>query len=119
VANLALSPTPLVADQNFLNITTGAVSLATYTGVTFSNSGREVLVFVNGSTASNATVVFGMTVLGQAIANLGPLAVPVSATSVLGPFHTVLDAPGTTTVTVTLSSVTGLSVVLAQFTGVT
>lgn len=119
MANLALTPTPLTPDQSFLNITTGAVSLATYTGVTFSNSGREVLVFVNGSTASNATVVFGMTVLGQAITNLGPVAIPTSATSVLGPFHSVLDAPGTTTVTVTLSSVTGLSVLLAQFVGVT
>ena len=119
MANMALTPTILTPDQSFFNATSAAQALTGFTGITFPNTGNQLLVWVNGSTPSNATVVVGTTVLGQAVANIGPLAIPVSATSVMGPFHSVLEAPGTPTVTITLSSVTGLSVALIQLPGVT
>lgn len=118
MANLALSPTLLTPDSSFASITAAAVALTGFTGVTFSNPGSVILVWINGSTASNATTVVGATVLGQAVTNLGPTAIPVSASSIQGPFHSVLDAPGTSTVTITLSSVVGLSVALIQIPGV-
>lgn len=115
MANLALVPQPLPGGLTGLNLTTNLVSLTSFTGVTFSNDGRMFLVMVNGATASNATVKIGTTVEGQAVASPTAYAVPVSATSVIGPFNADFAAAGFGgIVEIDFSSVVGLSVILIR-----
>lgn len=66
------------------------------TGISWSNTGTEVLWIINGATASNYTIKVGATVLGQAVTDFGPTACPVSNTAAqaLGPFAALYNQPG-------------------------
>jgi hypothetical protein len=112
-----LTPVPLVPDGVGLDLT---ASLATPTQVTlqFSNTGREVLAVAAGSTSETVTVDIGTTVLGQAVTNFTTVNLTNAHTVLFGPFHSVIDQPGGSTVQVVLSTTTAITVALLQFVGV-
>ena len=114
MANLALTPTSLTGAASILNVTSSASSPGANTGVTFTNDGTVFLIFINGSTASNATIKIASTVEGQGVTSIGPVAIPTTATSVLGPFNADFSAGFGGTAEVDLSSTTGLSVLLCK-----
>jgi hypothetical protein len=114
MANLALTPTSLTGGASILNVTSAAVSPGANTGVTFANDGQSFLIFINGSTASNATLKIASTVEGQGVTSIGPTAIPTTATSTLGPFNADFSAGFGGTVEVDLSSTTGLTVLLCK-----
>jgi hypothetical protein len=114
MANLALTPTSLTGAASILNVTSAASAPGANTGITFTNDGTTFLVFINGSTASNATIKIAATVEGQAVTSIGPTAIPTTATSILGPFNADFSGGFGGTVEVDLSSTTGLSVLLCK-----
>lgn len=94
-------------------------ALTGFTGVSWQNTGREVLAIINGATASNYTVNVGTTVGGHAVASDGPTALPVSNTTpqFLGPFDRYYnDASGN--LNIDFSSVATVTAVLLQLPGV-
>lgn len=111
-----LTPQQFTKAGAFLNPT--YTSLSAVTGVSFPNTGREVLAVLNGSTASNATVNFGITPDGQTVTPY-TVALPTSNTTpqFLGPFQEHLNQPDGT-VTIDLSSITGVSVAVLRLPGV-
>lgn len=117
MTTLALTPVTLPGGGSIYNVTSNASALTGNTGLTFTNDGQVFLIFINGSTASNATIKIAATVEGQGVTSIGPVAVPTSATSVLGPFDAAYSAGFGGTAEVDLSSVTGLSVLLAHYKG--
>lgn len=94
-------------------------ALTGFTGVQWTNTGREVLAIINGATASNYTVNVGTQVGGHAVTGDGPTALPVSNTApqFLGPFDRYYNqADGT--IQIDFSSVATVTAVLLQFPGV-
>lgn len=112
-----LTPTQLVADGAGLDLT---ALLATPTGTTlqFSNSGREILLVGAAAVSETVTVDIGATVLGQAVSNFTTVNLTNAHTVAFGPFHSLLDQPGGTTVQVVLSTITSITVALVQTIGV-
>jgi NADH/NAD ratio-sensing transcriptional regulator Rex len=118
MANQPLTPTQCVPDNTALNLTSlSGTAMTGFLGVTFNNSGREKLLVNVGATATTATVVIGSTVLGQAVTNFS-VVLTTSAINQIGPFHTIDDATGTTTVTITFNQVASVTVGLVQDAGV-
>jgi hypothetical protein len=116
VARQKLTPQPFTKASALLNPTYSA--LAGVTGIEFQNSGREVLAIINGSTASTATVNFGIAPDGQSVTPYS-VVLPVSNTTpqFLGPFDSKHDqADGN--VYIDLSSITGVTVAVLQLPGV-
>lgn len=64
-----------------------AGTLGSNTGVSFSNTGREVLYVQSGATATTANVQIGTTIEGQAVTALS-LTLHASSIDVIGPFPT-------------------------------
>lgn len=104
MARVTLTPVVLQADggvpaaagtaaTTFVQVTAGAGN-----GVVFPNVPGQTLLMVAGTSAGTATVVVGSTVLGQTITSF---TVPVNSLTpfaplaTIGPFHSVLDPPGT------------------------
>lgn len=112
-----LSPTQLVPDGAGLDLT---ALLATPTGTTlqFNNTGKEFLVVAAAAVSETVTVDIGALVEGQTVANFTTVNLTNAHTVVFGPFHTVDDQAGGSTMQVTLSTITSISVALLQFTGV-
>lgn len=117
MANLPLTPVSLPGGSAIYNVTSNAVAVGTNTGVTFTNDGQSFLIFVNGTTTSNATIKIASTVEAQGVTSIGPTAIPVSATSCLGPFNADFSAGFGGTVEVDVSTPTTLSVLLARYIG--
>lgn len=113
-----LTPTQFVPDGAGLDVT-ALLAAPTQTTLQFSNSGREVLFVAAGASAETVTVNIGVTVLGQAVTNFSAVTLTNGHTVAFGPFHSQTDAPGTTNVTVTLSTTTAITVALLQYAGVT
>lgn len=113
----ALTPTALPGGGSVLNATTTAVSVSAVTGVTFANDGQSFLLLINGATAATATVTIAATVEGQGVTSIGPLTVPASATSVIGPFNADFSAGFGGTATVNFGTPTTLTVLLCHYTG--
>jgi hypothetical protein len=91
------------------------------TGISWSNTGAEVVWIINGATASNYTINIGATVLGQAVAAFGPTACPVSNTAAqaLGPFSAQYNqADGKNSVYIDFSSVATVTVAIVRMPGV-
>jgi hypothetical protein len=95
-------------------------ALTGFTGISFPNTGKEVVEIINGATASNYTVNVGSTVGGHAVAADGPTPCPVSNTAPqrLGPFPTYYNQPGTNLVWIDFSSVATVTVAVTQTPGV-
>lgn len=121
MANLALTATPFpkTGASAPLNLTAllTAGSLGANTGVTWSNTGREILYVQLGASASTCQILIGTTIEGQTVPALTPTLV-TSAINVIGPFPSdEQSATGTMTVTFgTPANVTGVA--LLQFIGV-
>ncbi|NUQ95291.1 MAG: hypothetical protein HOY79_01570 [Streptomyces sp.] len=121
MANLSLTATafPKTGASAPLNLTSllTAGSLGANTGVTWSNTGREILCVQLGASASTCQILIGTTIEGQAVASLTPTLV-TSAINVIGPFPSDEQGPGgVMTVTFgTPANVTGVA--LLQFIGV-
>lgn len=115
MARLAL--TPQVASYN--GVVLSYQTMTGFTGVQWSNTGREILLVNLGSTATTETQNIGVSVLGQAVAVLSQTPT-VSTITPYGPFPSVFNQPssGTNQVYIDFSSVTGLTVALLQMPGV-
>jgi hypothetical protein len=104
MARTTLTPVILTADSGATLAGTLSTGFALVTagagnGVTFSNLPGQSLLMVAGTAASQAgtlTVTVGQTVLGQSVTSFSvPLTLTTAApTAVVGPFHSVLEAPG-------------------------
>ena len=77
MSNLALTPVSLPGGLTITNVTAAASSPGANTGVTFTNDGQSFLIFINGTTASTATMKIASTVEGQAVTN-ATATIPVS-----------------------------------------
>lgn len=113
---LTLTPTvqPRTGSTAPLNLTAllAAGSLGSNTGVSFANTGKEVLYFQLGSSASTDVVAIGATVEGQSVTAINE-SPTVSAISMVGPFDSDEDQPGGT-IQVTFgtpANVTGVALV--------
>jgi hypothetical protein len=95
------------------------VAMTGFTGVAWSNTGREILLVNLGSTATTETENIGVSVLGQGVTAL-TVTPTVSAITPYGPFPSAFQQPssGTNQVWVDFSSVVGLTVALLQMPGV-
>lgn len=113
----ALTPQQFTKQGSLLNPTYSALTGAT--GISFPNTGREVVAFINGSTASTATVNFAAAPLGQTITPFS-VAMPTSNTTpqFLGPFPPTQFNDANGNVNIDLSSVTGLTAAVLQTPGV-
>lgn len=109
MATQTLTPTVLTPDDVLTDLTT---LVATTTGnvLQFSNSGHELLVLQATAASQTATVSIGATVLGQPVQSFPARTLPYSGSAgdivLLGPFHSAVDTPGSTTVTVTMTDAT-------------
>lgn len=117
MSNQILTPTQFVADGGGLNLTT-LLTTPTATTLQFVNTGREILFVAAGATSETVTVDVGALVLGQSITNFTTVNLTSADTYAFGPFHTIVDQSGTTTVQVVLSTITSITVALLQTVGV-
>lgn len=117
MTNQVLTPTALVPDGGGLDLT-ALLAAPTQTTLQWSSTGREFLLCSAATTSLTVTVNVGSTVLGQAVSAFTPIALTNGHITAVGPFHSVLNQPGTQTVTVTLSSTTSITVALLQLPGV-
>lgn len=96
---LTLNPTqqPKTGSGAPLNLSAllAAGTLGSNTGVSFSNTGHEVLYIQLGSSASTDIVAIGATVEGQAVTAINE-SPTVSAISMVGPFPSDENQPGGT-----------------------
>ncbi|SRR5579883_1450534 len=115
MARLAL--TPQVASYN--GVVLNYQAMTGYTGVSWSNTGREILLVNLGATATTETENIGVSVLGQAVTAL-TVTPGTSAITPYGPFPSAFNQPssGTNQVWIDFSSVTSLTVALLQMPGV-
>ena len=111
-----LTPTQQVPDGAGLDLT-ALLTLPTGTTLQFANTGKEVLYVASSGTAT-VTVDVGALVDGQTVTNFATVTPTSAHTVMFGPFRSVLDNAGTSTIQVTLSAVTGLTVALIQNVGV-
>jgi hypothetical protein len=117
---LTVTPTqfPKTGSGAPLNLTSlmAAGTLGSNTGVSFSNTGKEVL-FVNvASGGSTCSIAIGTTIEGQAVSALTPT-LTASAVNVIGPFPSDENQPGGT-MTITFGTPANVTVALGQFVGV-
>lgn len=115
MARLAL--TPQIAGYN--GVVPSYQAMTGFTGVQWSNTGREVLFVSLGATATTETENIGVSVLGQAVTALSQT--PGTSTITLyGPFPSVFNQPssGTNQIYIDFSSVASLTVALIQIPGV-
>jgi hypothetical protein len=117
---LTLTPSqfPKVGAGAPLNLTTliAAGVVGSNTGVQWTNTGKEVLICAVASGGSTCSIAIGTTIEGQAVSPLTPTLVS-SATNVLGPFPTDLEAAGGL-ITITFGTPASITAALLQFVGV-
>lgn len=111
-----LTPTQFVADGAGLDVT---AALAAPTGVTlqFANTGREILFVAAAASSETVTVDVGALVDGQSVTNFSAVTLTSGHTVAFGPFHSVLDQSGTSTIQIVLSTTTSITVALLQGVG--
>ena len=117
MSNQILTPTQFVADGLGLDLT-AALATPTATTLQFTNTGREILFVAAGAGSETVTVDIAALVLGQSITNFSSVNLTSAHTVAFGPFHTIVDQSGTTTVQVVLSTITSITVALLQTVGV-
>lgn len=94
---LTISPAQLPGTGTPLDLTAaiaGTTALGSNTGVSFANTGREILFVSVAAGGSTATVPIGTTIEGQAVTSLGPYTLTASHTSVIGHFPADEDFQG-------------------------
>jgi hypothetical protein len=102
-----------------LNLTSllAAGVLTGYTGVSFVNTGKEVLYANVTSGASTCSIAIGTTVEGEPVTSLTPALVS-SAINVIGPFPGDEDVQPGNLIEVTFGTVSAVTVALLQNVGV-
>jgi len=115
---LTATPTPKTGASAPLNLTTlmAAGVLTGNTGVSFSNTGKEVLYCNVASGGSTCSIAIGTTIEGQAVAALTPT-LTASAINVIGPFPADENQAGGL-IQVTFGTVANVTCALLQFVGV-
>lgn len=117
---LSLTPTqqPRTGAAAPVNLTSlmAAGTLGANTGVSFTNTGKEVLYANVTSGGSTCSVAVGTTVEGQSV-NPIPLTLSSSAINVIGPFPADENQPGGT-IQVTFGTPANVTVALLQNAGV-
>lgn len=97
-------------------------ALTGYTGIQWSNTGKETVWIINGSTASNYTINYGPGPGGSVVTPIGPIACPVSNASgilLAGPFASYFDQnDGSNSVFIDFSSVVSVTIAILQNVGV-
>lgn len=97
-------------------------ALTGFTGIQFSNTGRETVWIVNGATASNYTINYGPGPNAAVITAIGPTACPVSnvnAVCLAGPFPSYFNQnDGNNSVYIDFSTVTTVTIAIIQMVGV-
>jgi len=121
-AYLNLTPTqqPKTGATAPVNLTTllSAGSLGSNTGVTFTNSGREVLYVEQGTAASTVVVAIGTTVEGEPVTSL-TFAGVANDILIIGPFNADEDFEPGSVIEVTFGTPANIAgVALLQNTGV-
>jgi hypothetical protein len=118
VSRLTLAPTLLPRAASAINLSallTGT-TLGANTGVTWSNSGKEVLAVQVGASTTTCSITVGTTVEGQQPPPLTPV-LAASGINLLGPFPSDLEVTGMLLVDFgTPANVTGIC--LVQYVGV-
>jgi hypothetical protein len=112
-----LTPTQDVVDGGGLNIT-ALLTTPTATTLQFSNTGRERLIVVAGASSETVTVDIETLIEGQTVTAFPSVSLTSGDYEQFGPFHSVLDIPGTQLVQVVLSTITAIQVALLQGVGV-
>lgn len=95
-------------------------ALTGFTGVQWSNTGREVLAIINGATASTYSIGIGTLIEGQAVAAItGNLPTSNTAPQFFGPFpRDMQQNDGLNSMFFDVGTVTTVTVALLQFVGV-
>lgn len=121
MARATLTPTTLQADNVATAVSANSATTVTSgagNGVLFANVPGATFMIVNvGGTPTNLTVTVGSTVLGQAVTSF-TVVCAASASYIVGPFHSVLDQPGSNQIAVDFSSSTSVTVGVFQTAGV-
>ena len=112
-----LTPVQLVPDGTGLDLT-AQLAAPTQATLQFANTGREILLVDASASAETVTVDIGALVLGETVSNFPAVTVPSGHVMAFGPFHSVVDQTGTSTVQVVLSTTTSITVGLIQTVGV-
>lgn len=117
---LTLNPSSLmIGAGNPLNLTAALVSLGSNTGVTFVNSGRELLVVSLGSTATTLTSDIGLTIQGQTVPGVSSGALAANDITVMPPYPLQFNrTDGSGLIQVDFSSSVNVSVALLHVPGV-
>ena len=113
---LTSSPFPKVGTPLNLTALIAAGVVGSNTGVQFVNTGHEVLAVAVGSGGSTCSIAIGTTIEGQAVSPLTPT-LTASATALLGPFPTDLEAAGGL-ITITFGTPANITCALLGFVGV-
>jgi hypothetical protein len=110
VTLLTLTPTAQPRSGAAVNLTTllAAGTLGANTGVSFSNTGREVLYVQQASSASTIIVAVGTLIEGEAVTSI-TIAGVASDIQFVGPFDTVEDQPGGNLIQVTFGTPANVS----------
>lgn len=97
-------------------------ALTTWTGLQFSNTGKESVWIINGATASNYTINYGPGPNSAVVTPIGPTACPVSNTSgicLAGPFASYFNQnDGQNSVYIDFTSVATVTIAILQMGGV-
>ena len=112
-----LTPTSLVPNGAGLDLT-ALLATPTETSLKFTNTGQEFLAVAAGAGSETVTVDISVTILGQTVTNFPAVTLTNAHTSLFGPFCSQIDTPGTSTMTIVLSTITAIQVALLRFTGV-
>lgn len=119
MALLTLTPVALPKAQGVLNVTALLTALGTNTGVSFYNSGREMLVVSMGTTASTPDSDIFQTIQGATVGSVSAGTLALSAINMMGPWSSQFDTTtGSQLVEVDFSSSAGVYVALVQYVGV-
>jgi hypothetical protein len=111
-----LTPTQLVPDGAGLNITP-LLTLPTATTLSFQNTLNVFLAIVSATTATTVTVNISSLVDGESVSSFPAVTLTETDMYFFGPYHSVLDAPGSNLVSITLSATTSVTCALLQWPG--
>lgn len=115
---LTMTATPLTKALP-TNLTAALTSLGANTGVTFTNTGRELLVVSVGATPTTLTSDIFLTIQGQVVPGVSSGALAATSIAILGPWPSQFNkVDGTYQAQIDFSSSASITVALFQVPGV-
>lgn len=112
-----LTATPDVPDGAGMDLT-ALLTAPTSTLLQFSNSTAQRLYVISSAAGLTVQVNVGTTILGQSVASFPAVTLTSGHLYQFGRFHSLLDVPGSSTVTITLSTASNVLIALIQDTAV-